>query len=1168
MRLKLLELKAFGPFTDELLEFNSQKPGLHIIFGLNEAGKSSSLRGLKALLYGFQNRTPDNFLHSYEQLLVGGCLQNEDGRELAFQRRKRKVGDLLDAEGTPMETHGLAAFLHGVEPKIFESLYGIDHRQLVEGGDEILSQKGEVGRILFAAGAGLSSLKKVTDQLEEEAAGLFKSAGQLPEINKSIRRFNELRRELKEATLSAKDWKNLRNVLQEAESERAELEMKRAHKVKELHRLERLQQAIPELASLKIWQERLQALGTVTLLPSDFSDRYQQLEQEIREAKRQLHKNSEQLKQKEDKRQAISLPTVLLEHAELVDNFHERLGEYRKGQKDKPERNGMRINLRKEASLLLKQIKPGVPLEQVDSLRPVLAKKLTIQTLAGRFEAVSEQVRRAQKMNKAAQLAMTEADKERDDATEPMDSHLLEQAVKLARRAGELDNQIQKRRNDAEQGTEECLSELKRIGLWSGDLAALQELPLPFLETVHQFEQKFKDIFDRRQRLEKEREEDAKQLKTVQTEIKKIEYGGEIPSEEELQLTRRQRERGWQLLRRQWLDGEDVTVESQAFDETQVLPIAYEGLVKKADLLADRLRNEADRVANAATFRSRMETLQESLIDYEKVKEELDQGEQALDGAWSALWEPAGITPLTPKEMSGWLSAIEKLRFRVNELSKKEKEIVSEEARRFQLRDNLLDALTPFAVEAEVGHALGPVLILAETMLEKLDRQRAELIQIGDRQKKAREEFHRAEETLADARESLAMWRDQWAKALSGFGIEEDISPVEAQIYLDTLQSCLEKVKEADDMQKRIDGINRDADLLDREVRRLVRQVEPEILDLPLDQAIAHLRNKLAQARDDRIRLDQLGEDIDALQSETAAINKNLRDMNEHMSELLRIARCEKSEELSTVIERFSHYQQCHETISAIEARLAKIGGGATADALLEQAAGLDADELPGRIDALRQDIEKHLNPAINKISQEIGETTSQLKGMDGSAKAAETREEMEGELTRLRRLAERYLRIKLAAKILQQEIDRYREKHQGPVMKIASRYFADLTLNSFIGLKADVDDRNEPILVGILPDGILVTVEGMSDGTRDQLYLALRLATLEYRLESNEPLPFIVDDILVNFDDRRSRAALEALGELAERNQVILFTHHQAIVDQAETLGSAAEVAIHRLQV
>jgi uncharacterized protein YhaN len=56
MRIKRLDLKAFGPFTDRTLEFDSRKPGLYIIFGPNEAGKSSSLRALKALLYGFPER--------------------------------------------------------------------------------------------------------------------------------------------------------------------------------------------------------------------------------------------------------------------------------------------------------------------------------------------------------------------------------------------------------------------------------------------------------------------------------------------------------------------------------------------------------------------------------------------------------------------------------------------------------------------------------------------------------------------------------------------------------------------------------------------------------------------------------------------------------------------------------------------------------------------------------------------------------------------------------------------------------------------------------------------------------------------------------------------------------------------------------------------------------
>ena len=71
MRLKHLHLKAVGPFTDRILDFDSKEPGLHIIYGPNEAGKSSSLRALKALLYGFPQQTPDNFLHNYDQLLVG-----------------------------------------------------------------------------------------------------------------------------------------------------------------------------------------------------------------------------------------------------------------------------------------------------------------------------------------------------------------------------------------------------------------------------------------------------------------------------------------------------------------------------------------------------------------------------------------------------------------------------------------------------------------------------------------------------------------------------------------------------------------------------------------------------------------------------------------------------------------------------------------------------------------------------------------------------------------------------------------------------------------------------------------------------------------------------------------------------------------------------------------
>jgi uncharacterized protein YhaN len=87
-----------------------------------------------------------------------------------------------------------------------------------------------------------------------------------------------------------------------------------------------------------------------------------------------------------------------------------------------------------------------------------------------------------------------------------------------------------------------------------------------------------------------------------------------------------------------------------------------------------------------------------------------------------------------------------------------------------------------------------------------------------------------------------------------------------------------------------------------------------------------------------------------------------------------------------------------------------------------------------------------------------------------------------------------------------------------------------------------------------------------MSSGTRDQLYLALRLASLEKYMESAEPMPFIVDDILVHFDDERSKATLGVLAELAEKTQIILFTHHRRLVEQAQALGTTPPVIVHEL--
>ena len=143
--------------------------------------------------------------------------------------------------------------------------------------------------------------------------------------------------------------------------------------------------------------------------------------------------------------------------------------------------------------------------------------------------------------------------------------------------------------------------------------------------------------------------------------------------------------------------------------------------------------------------------------------------------------------------------------------------------------------------------------------------------------------------------------------------------------------------------------------------------------------------------------------------------------------------------------------------------------------------------------------------------------------------------------------------RLRLSASILNQAIEEYRQKHQTPVLDRASELFSRITCGQFSALRADIDDRGDPFLVGIRTAGDqLVPTAGMSDGTCDQLYLAMRLASYESWIAQHEPMPLIVDDILVNFDNQRSVATLQALADISKQAQVIFFTHHQHLVDIA----------------
>ena len=183
------------------------------------------------------------------------------------------------------------------------------------------------------------------------------------------------------------------------------------------------------------------------------------------------------------------------------------------------------------------------------------------------------------------------------------------------------------------------------------------------------------------------------------------------------------------------------------------------------------------------------------------------------------------------------------------------------------------------------------------------------------------------------------------------------------------------------------------------------------------------------------------------------------------------------------------------------------------------------------------------------------------IGGDDAAARAAASKQEA---IAEMQEAAERYVRVKTSAMLLQWAIDRYRREKQTPLLKRAGELFKIITHDSFSSIQVAFDGQDNAHLTGVLPGGSIVLVSGMSTGTANELYLALRLASIQDHLERAEALPFVADDLFVNFDDERAAAAFTLLGELSQATQVLFFTHYQHLVDIArQSLGASVSMVV-----
>lgn len=1174
MKIARLYLKAYGAFSGRRLDF-SDGPNFHVIYGPNEAGKSTTLRALTGLLFGIDDRTADNFLHPHPQLRVGATLVTDQGSRLSVMRRKARKQTLfaLDEEtgaeltDQPLPEDAISRLLGGLDEGLYRSLFGLDMEGLTRGSEALLAGKGEIGQSLFEAAAGMASLQQLLGQLDSEASALFRPRASTSMIHVAIKELEEKRKLARDTKVSTHAWEQADRARRQAEAKYAALREGLTALRNEQRLLSRIVANLPLAAERAAKLTELGALEHVPLLPQEAAQHRIEAEERLRTAVDAQREAASELERLHQKRSSLVVREALIANATMIERLHHAAKDWRGAIERLPRIEKDVDSARRSIAIHLTAIAPelaqGMTAEQARTLIP-------LSTLTARVQALGEQyatlhAKNEQLEERALKVADT-LDKLRGDLSahpEPAPLDVLEAAREEAAAQGDLAGQQSKL--EREIAAIEATVMRDASVLWNGTLDEFAALRVPLATTLHEFEADYRRMDEALRTLQTKDDELERDIDDRERELRGLAAAGEIATHEQVQAARVHRDDGWRLVRQEYIErAEDPGRLSAAFSSGLSLPAAYEGTVREADRLADILHADAGRAANYETTRQRIADMQKTRSTLSARRDALSAELVQLDIRWGAIAQSLGQLDLTPAAAVEWCQKHANWVERYTLLG------AQRQAR--QEVANLLATTRTGLSEALMACGL-PGLVDGELLTAALARAKA-AVDAARQAATARaalvgqitqQELDLADTTSQQARstEKVNLWQSQWDETVTALRLPTGSLPAEARARIDEFDALASALDALDELTREAELERGKRSSFDEALSALAGAVGESVSDKDADHRVSMLYDELAIAREaDRLRKQT---DVD-IERETTRIQQAqlaASSQRERLAELVRRAGVQSQDELPLVEANSARKQLLSIRIDEIGDQLVRSAARPLAEVLTE-VEGHDISTTAARLTEIEATAKDHEAEAETAHAHLL-EATREFDAIDGSDAAAQAQQEAEELIARIARHARTYARTRLAEVIVSRVVQAYRERHQGPVLQRAGEIFARITLGSFSGLITDYEDDKQ-VLLGQRPDATRVGVAGMSQGARDQLFLSLRIAAIEEHLKQREAIPLVIDDLLVQFDDARASATLSVLADLAQQTQVLFFTHHGHLCELATSALQAGTWRRHDL--
>ncbi|WP_299145159.1 AAA family ATPase [uncultured Dialister sp.] len=298
--------------------------------------------------------------------------------------------------------------------------------------------------------------------------------------------------------------------------------------------------------------------------------------------------------------------------------------------------------------------------------------------------------------------------------------------------------------------------------------------------------------------------------------------------------------------------------------------------------------------------------------------------------------------------------------------------------------------------------------------------------------------------------------------------------------------------------------------------------------------------------------LQEKNKQHEAYEKEMSKLDEGWASCQREMDTLLNLVHAKNAEEFAEKVNAHEHHDQIAREWERVKQDLRMYAGGEEEfEALWHALETGQYDQWMENHNTLSRRIEEE-SAKLGELQRTQGAIDNEifrLAGDDSMTSALQKKERIEAEL---KSALEEWLTLMYTEELLTRAQTIYESGRQPQIMKMANEFLKDMTMGKY---SLHMADNGKDIFIEDSTHAVK-NEKIWSSGTGDQVFLAIRLAMALSFGEQIEPLPIVLDDIFVRFDEKRQRETLRFLMELGKKQQIFLFTCHERTMHIAEEVG------------